>query len=108
MNVSQLKAEFTSRNVDLTNLKSTKKDLVPELNKVFQGIKQVPILLLHNPLKDLNQMGLARYKIVRVECMHDIANHIDNILEELPNQLKGDKEKFTEMVETHKAEKEKK
>ena len=40
--------------------------------------------------------------------MTDIANHIDNILEELPNHLKGDKEKFTEMVETHKAEKEKK
>ena len=109
MNVSQLKAELRSRNVDLTNLKSTKKDLVPELKKVLRGIKRVPILLLHNPLKDLNQLGLARYEIVMVECMHDIANHIDNILEELPNNLHGDdKEKFTEMVETRKAEKEKK
>ena len=69
----------------------------------------MPILLLYNPLKDLNQMCLARYEIVMVECMHDIANHIDNILEELSNHLKGDdRERFTEMVETHKAEKEKK
>ena len=108
MNVSQLKAELRSRNVDLTNLKSTKKDLVPELKKVLLGIKRVPILLLHNPFKDLNQMCLARYEIVMAECMHDIANHIDNILEELPNHLHGDKEKFTEMAETYKAEKEKK
>ena len=108
MNVSQLKAELRSRNVDLTNLQSPKKDRVPELKKVLLGIKRVPILLLHNPLKDLNQMGLARYEIVMVECMHDIANHIDNIMEELPNHLQGDKEKFTEMVETHKAEQEKK
>ena len=50
-------------------------------------------------------MCLARYEIAMVECMHDIANHIDNILEELLNHLKGDKVKFTEMVETHKAEK---
>ena len=69
----------------------------------------MPILLLNNPLKDLNQMGLGKYEIVMVECMHDIANHIDNILEELPNHLKGeDKAKFTEMLETHKAEKERK
>ena len=57
----------------------------------------MPILLLHNPLKDINQMGLARYEIVMVECTHYIANHIDNILEELPNHIKGDdKEKNTE------------
>ena len=68
----------------------------------------MPILLLHNPLKDLNQMCLAWYEIVMVECMHDIANHIDNILEQLHKHLKGDdKVKFTEMVATHKAEKEK-
>ena len=69
----------------------------------------MPILLLNNPLKDLNQMGLGKYEIVMIECMHDIANHIDNIFEELPNHLKGeDKAKFTEMLETHKAEKERK
>ena len=109
LDVSQLKVELRSRNVDLTNLKSTKKDLIPELKKVLRGIKRVPILLLHNPLKDLNQMGLARYEIVMVECMHDIACHIENILEELPNHIKGDdKAKFNEMLETYKAEKEKK
>ena len=107
----QLEAELKSRNVDLTNLKSTKKDLVPQLNKALRGIKRVPILLLHNPVVDLSQMGLARDEIVMVECMQDIANHVDNILEELPHHLnkKGDdKVKFTQMIEIYKAEKEKK
>ena len=36
--VSQLKAELRSGNVDLTNLKSTKKDLVPELKKGYYGV----------------------------------------------------------------------
>ena len=110
MEVCQLEAELKSRNVDLTNRKSTKKDLVPQLKKALRGIKRVPILLLHNPVEDLSQMGLARYEIVMVECMHDIANHIDNILEELPHHLnkKGDdKVKFTQMIEIYKAEKEK-
>ena len=75
----------------------------------MRGIKRVPILLLHNPVETLSEMGLARYEIVMVECMHDIANHIDNILEELPTHLNnGDKVKFTEMIEIYKAEKEKK
>ena len=111
MEICQLEAELKSRNVDLTNLKSTKKDLVPQLKKALRGIKRVPTLLLHNPVEDLSQMGLARYEIVMVECMHDIANHIDNILEELPDHLnkKGDdKVKFTQMVEIYKAGKEKK
>ena len=106
----QLEAELKSRNVDLTNLKSTKKDLVPQLNKALRGIKRVPILLLHNPVEDLSQIGLARYEIVMVECMQDIANHVDNIVEELPHHLnkKGDdKVKFTQMIEIYKAEQEK-
>ena len=100
LDVSQLEAELNSRNVDLTKLKSTKKDLVPQLKKALRGIKRVPILLLHNPVEDLSQMGLARYEIVMVECMHDIANHIDNILEELPTHLnkKGDDKMFSTII----------
>ena len=37
LNVSQLEAELRSRDVDLTNLKSTKKDLVPALKKNITG-----------------------------------------------------------------------
>ena len=108
LEVCQLEAELKSRNVNLTKLKSTKKD--PQLKKALRGIKLVPILLLHNPVEDLSQMGLARYESVMVECTHGIANHIDNIVEELPDHLnkKGDdKEKCTQMIEIYKAEKEK-
>ena len=66
--------------------------ILNQLKKALQGFKRVPILLLHNSVEDLSQMGLARYEIVMVECMDDIANHIGNILEELPHHLnkKGD------------------
>ena len=44
-----------------------------------------------------------------VECMHDIAGHIDNILEELPHHLKiSDKQKVNEMLQVYYAEKDKK
>ena len=68
----------------------------------------MPILLLNNPLCDLNQLGLAKYEINMAECMHDIAHHIDNILVELPNHLKlDDKIKINEMLDALNAEKEK-
>ena len=44
-----------------------------------------------------------------VECIHTIARHIDNILEELPNHLKADdKNKMNEMLKVYNAEKDKK
>ena len=44
-----------------------------------------------------------------VKCMHDIAGHIDNILDELPHNLKvGDKQKVNEMLQEYYAEKDKK
>ena len=44
-------------------------------------------------------MGSARYEISTVECMHDIAGHIENILLELPNHLEDpDKSLIKEFV----------
>ena len=69
------------------------------MKKVLRGAKRLPILLLNNSLSDLNRLGLANYEITLVECMHDIANHIDNILVELPNHLKSeDKVKMIELL----------
>ena len=77
------------------------------LKKVLRGAKRLPILLLNNPLSDLNRLGLANYEITLVECMHDIANHIDNILLELPNHLKSeDKVKMIELLAVLNKEKE--
>ena len=109
LSISQLQTELTSRKVNLKHLKPTLKDLGPVLKRELPGVKILPILLLNNPLCDLNQLGLAKYEITMVECMHDIAHHIDNILLELPNHLKfDDKIKINEMLDALNAEKEKK
>ena len=70
------------------NLKKTKKDLIPQLKMVLKGIKRLPILLLNNSLSSLSLIELANYEITMVECMHDVAYHIDNVLVELPNHVK--------------------
>ena len=43
-----------------------------------------------------------------VECMHDIAGHIDNILVELPHLKIDDKKIVNEILEVYYAEKDKK
>ena len=89
LSVNDIEEELISRNIDISNYKKTKKDLEPLLKEELAGIKHVPILLLNDPLTDLNQIGLSRYEITMVECMHDIAHHIENILTELPHHLKS-------------------
>ena len=77
------------------------------LKNVLWGTKRLPILLLNNPLHDLNRLGLANYEITLVEYMRDIANHIDKILVELPNHLKSeDKVKMIELLAVLNKEKE--
>ena len=105
----ELKEELKSRNVKLDHLKITKKDLVPVLKKELRGLKRVPILVFNDPLIDLKQLGLSKYELAMVECMHDMAGHIANILEELPNHLKADdKNKMNEMLKVYYADKDKK
>ena len=105
----ELTQELTSRNVNLEHTKSTKKDLLPILKKELRGAKRVPILLLNNPLIDLNILGLSKYEMSMVECMHGLAGHIDNILVELPHHLKIDDKKIVnEILEVYYAEKDKK
>ena len=108
LSISELQSELTSRKVDLEKFKATMKDLIPLLKRELRGIKRLPVLLINDPLSDLNQLGLAKYEITLVECMHDIAYHIDNILVELPNHLRpDDKIKFNEVLDALNAEKEK-
>ena len=79
----QLQKELLSRKVDISSLKSTKKDLQPTLKKALRGIKRVPIITMNDPLQDLKYFGAERYEVCMIECMHDIACHIENILDEL-------------------------
>ena len=107
--VDELKSELNSRNVDLKHLKNTRKDLEPTLKKVLKGAKRLPVLLMNNPDSDLSQLGLENYEIALVECMHDIAYHIDNLMVELPNHVKlQDKEKIEKLLNVLNSEKSKK
>ena len=110
LSVPELKQELLSRKVDLNYLKDTMKDLVPTLKKVLRGVKRLPILLLNNPECNLSDLGLQHYEISLVECMHDIAYHIENILVELPNHIKKPEEKvlMTDLLSALNNEKEKK
>ena len=94
--------ELKSRNVNLEYTKATEKDLLPILKKELRGTKRVPVLLFANPLVDLKILGLNKYEMSMVECMHDIAGHIDNVLVELPHHLKiDDKQKVNAMLQVY-------
>ena len=83
--------------------------MAPSGIKGLRGTKRVPVLLFANPLVDLKILGLNKYEMSMVECMHDIAGHIDNVLVELPHHLKiDDKQKVNAMLQVYNAEKDKK
>ena len=64
LSVNQLQQELQSRNVDISHLKKTKKDLLPTLKKTLKGIKRVPIIMMQNPSKHLGELGLDKYYIL--------------------------------------------
>ena len=53
---------------------------------------------------------LSKYEISMVECMHDIGNHIDNLIEELPHHLikEADKLLIKNMITAYNSDKEQK
>ena len=105
----ELMQELKSRNVNLEYTKATKKDILTILKKELRGAKPTPFPLLNNPLTDLKSLGLAKYEMSMVECIHEIAGHIDNIQVKLPHHLKIDDKKIVnEMLEVYYAEKDKK
>ena len=104
----QLKAELLSRNIDISDLKTTKKALLPVLKKKLRGAKRVPVILFNNPLQKFTTINSDSYEIAMVECMHDIANHIGNIFEELPHHIKKAEYKLalTQLLDILRSEKE--
>jgi len=66
---------------------STKADLEKELSSQLQGIQRVPALLYCTPMSSFEDHSINTYEALACEPMHDISNHICNVLEELPNHL---------------------
>ena len=85
----------------LKEVKSDKKvDLDSELMSQLRGVQRVPALLYSSPATPLEDVGLASYEALPCEPMHDLSNHISNLLEELPKHLTGEqKRKFEETWE---------
>ena len=65
--------------MDIKNVKAAKKDILPVLKKESKGSNHVPVLLFNNPKIHLKNLGLSKYEISMVECMH--AGHIDNVFQ---------------------------
>ena len=88
LTAKDMKKELSARGVDVSKLGKNKNDLGHALKKSLKGIKRVPVILLHNPLKELKEIGLPTYEFAMVEPMHDVAKHIQNVLEEFAHHLK--------------------
>ena len=72
----------------LEGVKSEKKiDLENEIATELCGVQRVPALLYCNPAATLESLCLGSYEALPCEPMHDISNHINNLLEELSKHL---------------------
>ena len=81
----------------LKEVKSDKKvDLESELMSQLRGVQRVPALLYSSPATPLEDLGLASYEALPCEPMHDLSNHISNLLEELPKHLTGEQKRKLE------------
>ena len=60
------------------------------LTSELAGHCRVPALLFNAPKTTLEDLGASKYEIVPCEPMHDLSNHITNLLDELPNHVSKD------------------
>ena len=83
-----LKTEVIGRGLEVDGDK--KEDYQKALTTELAGQCRVPALLYHAPSTPLEDLGLSKYEILPCEPMHDLSNHITNLLEELPNHVPDD------------------
>ena len=57
------------------------------LKKEVKGCALVAVVLKNDPIHGMENRNLVHYKTALMEPMHDIASHIVNIFEELPQHL---------------------
>ena len=76
-----------------------KKDLEILLINKMRRCKRVPGVLYDQPLNFLKNINYAKYKICQFEPMHDIAHHLEHILDKIPEFLeKKIKQKFIDAL----------
>ena len=73
-----------------------KASLQKMLEKMLHGMQRVPSLLFSCPQEDLNNVNLGRYELL-MEPMHDIANHIKNVFQEIPHHVSDEIRRYIKL-----------
>ena len=58
-----------------------------KLTEELSGVSRVPALCYLEPDKSLAETPLKEYEVLPHEPMHDVAGHINNLLDEMPHHL---------------------
>jgi len=99
LNKEELYSELRSREI-YPDTDVSKSNLKKELASHLQGVQGVPALLYSSSTSSFQDHSIDSYEALACEPMHDISNHIGNILEELPNHItKEQKVIFNEIYE---------
>ena len=106
MSKDELIRECKSRNLPTEGL--LKPALQSHLREELKGVQRVPALCFPNQRASMKDLNLAQYEVVPMEPLHDIKEHINNILKELPKHLTNEeKTLFEEAIEAVLSTKEK-
>ena len=98
--------ECKGRNLPTDGL--LKPALQSQLREELKGIQRVPALCFPNQSASMKDLNLTQYEVVPVEPLHDLKEHINNILKELPKHLTNEeKPLFEEAIEAVLSTKEK-
>ena len=82
--------------------------LLGNLREELKGVQRVPALCFPNQTASMKDLDLGQYEVVPVEPLHDLKEHINNILKELPKHLTEEENAlFEESVEAVLSTKEK-
>ena len=106
MSKDDMITECKGRNLPTDGL--LKPALQSQLREELRGIQQVPVLCFPNQSASMKDLNLTQYEVVLVEPLHDLKEHINNILQELPKHLTNEeKPLFEEAIEAVLSTKEK-
>ena len=98
--------ECKGRNLPTDGL--LKPALQSQLREELKGIQRVPALCFPDQSASMKDLHLTQYEVVPVEPLHDLKEHINNILKELPKHLTNEeKPLFEEAIEAVLSTKEK-
>lgn len=86
MTVSELKIECAARGLDVDE-RLKKKELQQNLKDHLKGVQRVPALLINEQDKSLKDINLDMYEVLPTEPLHDVKEHIANVVSEITHHL---------------------